>query len=1785
MRSPRILTTLFGIFAIAVLSNCSRESSVKEDVSLKNNHSRVFAQREAFDDPKAFADSVANTAFNAADSLADTLTVTVNDTVYLMGILPRNVDKIYRFQWNLTKKDGKDTVIIGNNATPRTWAYAKPGVYYPLFIAFDGNNSTDTAGTDTKRTYIKVIDSKPNLTVPKDTLWTSSKGDITFPILASDSFGVIKHVLVDLDASGKDTAQVWKYETRENNDSLYLTIKNKSKKVDSLGNQKIYVIVEDDDGNQTKDSVNLHFNKVPKLKVLYPLDGARHNISERFYFYYEGTDSDNPQDLKYFIYAQVSKNGQPPVKAFDNSDLIAEEYASTIFEPMNADGKNVITLINDPSKELTGRIYWDMYVTDGYDIVHMERVSTGENSSRPWSFYIGDLKSTQGSISGVAQYQGRTDHSGISVELTNGIKTFTAVTDAKGYYTIKVDAGSYTAIASSSINEYKPDTLKDLYLESGVVLTADSLKLKDTIPPMVMVKNLDTLKARNFNQTIYARDLGSRLASLAVTLNGKELSPSCTDTDQGAIRNCIVNLDKLEDGVQHLVYTAVDNAGLKNVLKQDFVVDATTMTLNVNGGQKSLIGTAEGDKLDFTANIINALPAADSVTWSWTIAGTPHTKKTAANEDGIATFQMVFDDLAGAEEGKDYLMTATYSNGSTKLSAQVKFGKLGNDPAIIFTEPGLDTKVSMNDPISFKTTAFAGQTSSELTVSWDCGKDLSDGVSCPEEAKSNENQLNTNATLAFSTVGVHKVTVTVKDDKGFESSDVVEVEVIKDPPSIKASTSERSNEYKINATVAVTLNANDKFGTINKISWGCSNGKIIAYDYDSTFATPKATLSDFKVDIRLPGEPSSGYKCLFKATDDDGEFSYDSLTFVALLDPPTVKLAVKQDTVKIKSSQTIKANATDKLGYIAEYDIACSESLASLKNPDWSVMPGASTSVMMPNEATNYYCVVQVLDDDGNAARDTVSYVVLVGRPTVTAVLSSAYETVTVRDTIELNAIARDSLGTLVKYEWGCGSATSENIGFNIISTTTPRANVAMPTSPEDKYLCIIRVTDDDGNTAYDTAQTKVILAPPTIKVTNDTLTVREGFNMALNATASDNNNVSSDPGAIIKREWSCGVPTEIEKNWKNVSSFDTVWKAPAPQVSYYCIARAMDNDSNFVSDTTIIKFSTQQPIIQVKDEIIYINVGDKFSLSATVNDVWQGIDWFTWECIDKSSKESFEKDGKAPKYDYKANGGNMTIGKDSSYSERGKDMYCIVSAQETSTKATFKDTTEVRIMEQHPLGVISAADTVYLWSGDENVDEEAIYFYTKEWGGMKSQMGELGKKGMEDFYWNFTNVNGGVGYYRGNPDGTLDTGTAQFNTAFVRKIYEGSITISLDYRDSTTTTPSIGFYSRHRAEEVKRKVYFRKAWENLAKDTVIESTGKQNTAPALAFINDNPVEAYPADKVTAKAMVYKKGAWSQVGTASVADSITSIKLASDGSDLYMGVLNSNGDFSVYKSTGGTSAFAKMGSSIAKVSSPQLLCPPAGGAPVVVYINTSEKLNYLATFSSSAWASSAVARVTIDKKNLKFREIDAAYLSNGNLAIVAVDTTSKYNAYSSVYVSSTAKYSTPAVIDSNINKITLATSGSKVYLGFSNRDVEKYGPYIYAGSASNSGISWTKSAPYDKPIFEGYIAYHMSIAVNDGVVYVALDDNGKADYAQIHVFKLADGKWHFYGENELPYFGTKFHEKNKYYLRGSNPQLAIDGAGKVHLSMLARENAHGTSTTNNGPLVMKYVADNWEIHE
>lgn len=1790
-------TCFFVMLAAAILlSGCSRESSVRENVTLRNNHSVVFVSTHPFKNPEAFADSVTNLSNPDSVLVPDTITVTINDTIYMMGFLKHYSERIGRYYWILDSlsKDSsgkfskKEISKISKNATPIAWVYPQAGVYSPRFVAIDGNNATDTAGADQ---FIRVINTPPFLSVPKDTLWTKHKTPITFPITALDSFGIIKDVKVDLDASKKKASpKTWKYQQIENTDSLLLTIPYDSNYVDSLGNQMIYVSVTDDDDNETLDSVHIHFNQLPKLELQSPPDGSRQNKNARFAFYYQATDIDNPAAVRYFIRAAKTRDNSGEAPVLNDGDIIAGDLQATSFEIITPDTTKLLIeknghfymskdgVINEDAgeKHAEGRIFWDVWVSDGYDTVYADKIQDN-GKSRSRSFFLGDPGATTGTFKGVFKFDGLGDSSyadaRISFQDAEG-NNFDATIKSNGYFEAKVPPGIYSMAVSDLIlgrgyPEYKRDSL---FIEVDDTRDLGKIILKDTSKPNIRLTDKDSvLYSRNDTFAGTFVDSGSQVKTASAWLDDAPQTFSFLSYAKWS-----VVLADLADGEHLFKMVAQDSAGnISDTSAFRFSVRATKISLNING-----LSNMTRDSISIQATISNAKPEVTSL--SWNLLDTSGTKiattttKVSNNKSTLFMDTTTFRKLFGVsvERNVPYNIYATSSQDAT--SDSVSFGFLGDKPMVIFKAPTNGTTVSINDSIFPVLEAYANNSdgTESYELSWTCEK----AVSCPAT-----NELT--APISWKVPGEYKLTASIKNKEGKTTSLSITVHVIADPPTIKVQTDEDTIRTKINTNYNIPINAADKYGTITAISATCSGKSNGAQSFSIPPFSPQKNIQD-SIPVKLPAGEDRNYKCVVKATDDDNEIGYDTLFFVVVLDEPHVSLNIKKQTLTILDPVSLNFDAVDSIGFIAKYEFGCHHKKDSIQYvlKDFG---GQAPYITMPRDSGMYFCAIRVTDDDELTASDTASYYVLLDPPSVFA--QGPY-TVTINDQLSLDAIANDGMGAVVKYEWGCGSSKSDDIEFSHFSTNTPQYTATMPSMPENDYICIIRVTDDDGNQAMDTTHIEIVLAPPTVNVANETAVIRQGYNIVLNADAYDYPNF---PGEIVKKEWSCGENSNaINSNWQTVSSYDTVWKAPAAVAKLYCIARATDDDGNIAQDTMVCTYSTDLPIISVKEDSLFAVPGDVITLGADTNSVWQGINWYNWQCFDAATKKPLEN---FSKLDYKSNY-NQVVNFNNAHSDKlpyfyatkdiaadGKDMYCVIRAEESSTKVEFADTSYITVISQaqKPIGVISVADTIYLRNSDISLTGKAKYFYSNDWGGYNSINGLIGDDDARDYWWKFGTLEGD-NYYQGLPSGLLDTNISEFNEAFIRPMTETEFNICLDFRDSTKETIVQSFLSKHQADEVCRTIYVRKAWKNLSNDTVLEYNNKTPIPPVITTIGTKPLVVYAIGNNSIHSKYYDGSKWVDTQTPSLTNNILELKLENNGSDAYLAILTTDGVLSIYKSTSGTSAWSAYGTTIKGISTADVICR-SGAAPVIAYIKSSAP--YFSYLNGTSWKETKITGTTT-----KFSEIKGTFATTSNLLVfvyVSIDNSDNYASNYAIYGSDYSKKVADKIFENNknIHNAKFATDGSTLYMAFLNQDIEnmRTGPYAFKGTVSATEIKWTNGVGFNTNIKPGTTAYSINLAIRNGTLFAAFD-NSWLNSAQTQVYYHDGTGWYPYGETDLPYFNKDFYNTHGYYLRGYAPSLSVSSDGKVYLSMLGWENTGGADR-NYGPIVMKYVADNWTVKD
>jgi hypothetical protein len=308
-----------------------------------------------------------------------------------------------------------------------------------------------------------------------------------------------------------------------------------------------------------------------------------------------------------------------------------------------------------------------------------------------------------------------------------------------------------------------------------------------------------------------------------------------------------------------------------------FATDNTTsvkpdIELGVNDVKNVRIGSS--GTLTFKARVTNSYTPGDIVTWSSEIGAEHYTSTSTLNNEGIAELSLTYADLSALVfAGSEYVMQASYNTSEGVITDEVKYGVVGENPAVVFTEYASDIEASLNDPIHLKAQTYRGSDSTSLSVNWTCEEatKLSAGYSCPGIDTEDAN-------IAYKSVGTYTITTTVRDNDDKVGTASIRIKVVNDPPKISLSTNKNSDLYEVSETATVSFTASDKYGTIHKIMWGCSNDGNIDYDNEKNFdpAKKKETTS---VTIDLPDFETDSYKCSFKAVDDDAEEGVASVVF------------------------------------------------------------------------------------------------------------------------------------------------------------------------------------------------------------------------------------------------------------------------------------------------------------------------------------------------------------------------------------------------------------------------------------------------------------------------------------------------------------------------------------------------------------------------------------------------------------------------------------------------------------------------------------------------------------------------------------------------------------------------------------------------------------------------------------------------------------------------------------------------------------------------------------------
>ncbi|MDB5103491.1 MAG: Peptidase, (Fungalysin) family [Fibrobacteres bacterium] len=193
--------------------------------------------------------------------------------------------------------------------------------------------------------------------------------------------------------------------------------------------------------------------------------------------------------------------------------------------------------------------------------------------------------------------------------------------------------------------------------------------------------------------------------------------------------------------------------------------------------------------------------------------------------------------------------------------------------------------------------------------------------------------------------------------------------------------------------------------------------------------------------------------------------------------------------------------------------------------------------------------------------------------PTIAGLPSDT--TVSIRDSVPLNADAVDADGDLAAYTWDCnGDGKAEDSAG--LAGGRVRIRFGRAYGDSGTRVCILKVWDKDGRSAQGKVVIRVVQDAPVANAGADTQVV-VGTAIRLHAKGED------AFGPILSREWKIG-----SEEFKAMTQQESTIQAPALPGDLVCILRVTDSDGLIALDTLIVRvvYNSDNTLSELKTDI-----------------------------------------------------------------------------------------------------------------------------------------------------------------------------------------------------------------------------------------------------------------------------------------------------------------------------------------------------------------------------------------------------------------------------------------------------------------------------------------------------------------------------------------------------------------------------------------------------------------------
>jgi hypothetical protein len=504
---------------------------------------------------------------------------------------------------------------------------------------------------------------------------------------------------------------------------------------------------------------------------------------------------------------------------------------------------------------------------------------------------------------------------------------------------------------------------------------------------------------------------------------------------------------------------------------------------------------------------------------------------------------------------------------------------------------GADTTVSIHDPIYLHATATGSGVSVISKVEWKCGS-----AAFVETTPS----LNYTITAPASPSSDYSCTIRVTDNDGKVSEDNTRIMVVDNRAPVAIAVGDTT----VSINDAVLLNASTQafYSSIISYEWSIDGG-ILPW---TVFADPAVTIPNV-------GSTAQTLICIFRVTvnnngglaDSTKTITYDTTIVNVVLDRPQMTLASQSPdtTLNVGTALNLRASATDQFGSIQKYYWTCNNITDSTDTGIYTRVVPLATPINNP-----YLCRVYARDND-NQLSDTLhwSHTLSGDNPQVVAMPDT---TLSIRDSIILNAQATPGSGTLTTYEWTILSGATTLVPWTTVPAIPTKIGVG---NLARDLICIIRVTDNLGLQDIDTTIVSVVLDRPnpgTLVIDQSQVSIYDNINLSVNGA-------SDGFGNIVEYIWSCEGPGGIGYLLGSSATPDTIFHAPLfvnDTTLYSCSVTVRDDDGlDSTSAVAQLNVLLDRPVITSIAADTTVSVNDTIRLYGSAADGYGTLVKYEW--------------------------------------------------------------------------------------------------------------------------------------------------------------------------------------------------------------------------------------------------------------------------------------------------------------------------------------------------------------------------------------------------------------------------------------------------------------------------------------------------------------------------------------------------------------------------------------------